>query len=517
MKKPFAIGFIALLLLSIALVVTATPWDGVPDNPTPAEAIWVDPKNTTGLALDDVFTVDVLINITDPPGAGTGLYGFQYKLKWNSTVLEVVEIQTHTDNVPPGDLLLGWTSVYVAANDTGPISGSSSGYGNHSYSVAAIAGTAFTGVDSLCTYKFKVLWQPGESEPNWNGTLDLYDDILVDDTATPIDPHTTVDGEYWVLAMVAPVADFTWSPTTPKVGDVVTFDASASTPDGGEITSWDWDFNDTTTGTGEIVTHTYTATGTYSVNLTVTDSEGLTNSTTKSITITKASTTITISASPTTIEIGEDTTISGSITPTRVGVTVAIHYRLTGGTWAILANVTTVSTGYSYTWTPSALGTYEVNASWPGDANYLAAESSVTTVTVTKISSAISIFASPETLKVDENTTISGSITPARSGVTVTISFRLSGETTWNTTTVTTNATGGYSYTWTPDEAGDYEFKASWAGDTNTLGDESSTITVTVEEAAAALPSYLLYLAIIIIVIVIAAIAIYFLKIKKKS
>jgi len=418
-KKPLSLGFVALLLLSMAISVTATPWDGVPDDPTDAQAIWVDPKNTTGLALDGVFTVDILINVTDPPGLGTGLYGFQYKLKWNSTVLEAVEIQTHTDNVPTGDLLPGWTSVYVAANDTGPISGSSSGWGNHSYAVAAISGVAFTGVDSLCTYKFRVLWQPGESEPDYIGLLDLYDDILVDDTAAEI-PHTTVDGEYWVLAKVKPVADFTWSPTAPKVGETVTFDASLSEPNGGSIESYAWNFSDGTsivTETDPITTHAYTAIGTHNVTLTVTDSEGLSNSTTKSITIAKATSTI-------------------------------------------------------------------------------------------------SIFASPTTVKVDKDTTISGSITPARVGVTVTIYYRLSGEATWNTTTVTTNSTGGYSYTWSSSVAGDYEFKASWPGDANTVGDESSTITVTVEEAAAP-PSYLLYVAIVIIIIIVAAIAFYFLR--KKS
>jgi len=141
--------FAALLLMSLAMVATATPWDGTPDDPTPAQAIWVDPKNITGVDIGDTFVVDVLVNITDPPGAGTGLWGWQYQLGWDSAVLEVVEVQTHGDNNPSGDLLPGHTSVMVADNTTTA--------SNHTYLVAPMSGVAFTGVDSLCTYKFKVI------------------------------------------------------------------------------------------------------------------------------------------------------------------------------------------------------------------------------------------------------------------------------------------------------------------------------------------------------------------------
>jgi Flp pilus assembly protein TadG len=37
-----------------------------------------------------------------------------------------------------------------------------------------------------------------------------------------------------------PVADFTWSPASPVVGDIVTFDPASST---GDPTGWQWDFN----------------------------------------------------------------------------------------------------------------------------------------------------------------------------------------------------------------------------------------------------------------------------------
>jgi len=45
-----------------------------------------------------------------------------------------------------------------------------------------------------------------------------------------------------------------------------------------------------------------------------------------------------------------------------------LRYRLSGGDWSTLANVTTdANSDYAYVWTPGAAGVYEVKASWTGD------------------------------------------------------------------------------------------------------------------------------------------------------
>jgi len=80
-----------------------------------------------------------------------------------------------------------------------------------------------------------------------------------------------------------PAASFTASPT----GLTVAFNASASTAGpvaGSTIASYAWDFGDLTTGTGVTASRTYSAPGTYSVALTVTNSLGLTNTSTQSAT-----------------------------------------------------------------------------------------------------------------------------------------------------------------------------------------------------------------------------------------
>ena len=86
---------------------------------------------------------------------------------------------------------------------------------------------------------------------------------------------TKKSNEAWLTAHAHPVANFTWSPLEPKAGQIVTFNGSSSTPDGGTIVSYAWSFGDGGTGSGEVATHVYSSAGNYTVSLNVTDSEGL--------------------------------------------------------------------------------------------------------------------------------------------------------------------------------------------------------------------------------------------------
>jgi len=74
-----------------------------------------------------------------------------------------------------------------------------------------------------------------------------------------------------------PVACFDYNPTPPLVCETVTFNASSSTPNGGVIVSYTWNFDDgnITTVSNPTITHVYAAIKKYNVTLTVTDSEGL--------------------------------------------------------------------------------------------------------------------------------------------------------------------------------------------------------------------------------------------------
>ncbi len=91
----------------------------------------------------------------------------------------------------------------------------------------------------------------------------------------------SLTGSYTVAANQSPTASFTDSCTDLDCS----FDASASSDPDGSITSYAWDFGDGTTGTGVTAAHSYTADGSYTVQLTVTDNQGATNTSSVVVTV----------------------------------------------------------------------------------------------------------------------------------------------------------------------------------------------------------------------------------------
>ncbi len=72
-----------------------------------------------------------------------------------------------------------------------------------------------------------------------------------------------------------PTPAFDHKPDSPRAGDAVAFDASASTDADGAVVKYAWEFGDgTPLVTGKTVAHTFTSPGTYTVTLWVTDDRG---------------------------------------------------------------------------------------------------------------------------------------------------------------------------------------------------------------------------------------------------
>jgi subtilisin-like proprotein convertase family protein len=63
---------------------------------------------------------------------------------------------------------------------------------------------------------------------------------------------------------------------------------------GGSVVAWAWDFGDGATSTVQNPSHTFAAAGTYNVSLTVTDGDGLTNTATQAVTVTRPTPTLAI-------------------------------------------------------------------------------------------------------------------------------------------------------------------------------------------------------------------------------
>jgi PKD repeat protein len=100
----------------------------------------------------------------------------------------------------------------------------------------------------------------------------------------------TQTGSVTVGQVQQPVANFTFSPTAPRAGTAIAFDAATSTaPPGRIVARHEWNFGDNSpllTGVEPRPTHTYAAPGTYVVTLTVIDSSNVRSvATTKNVAV----------------------------------------------------------------------------------------------------------------------------------------------------------------------------------------------------------------------------------------
>ncbi len=120
-------------------------------------------------------------------------------------------------------------------------------------------------------------WDFGNGDTSTSATptvtftdIDTYTVTLTVSDGTNV--STPVTKEIVVLdSNIAPVADFTATPTTGIAPVTVSFDASASTDENGDDLTYSWDFGDETTATGVTADHLYATVGEYIVELTVSD------------------------------------------------------------------------------------------------------------------------------------------------------------------------------------------------------------------------------------------------------
>jgi len=96
--------------------------------------------------------------------------------------------------------------------------------------------------------------------------------------------NTKTKSSYIIVEDNVPTANFTYSPSNPLEGDIVTFDASSSTGYD-EPLSYSWDFGDSAFGEGVNPTHTYAQDGDYLVILNVIDDDASMDSTSQTLTV----------------------------------------------------------------------------------------------------------------------------------------------------------------------------------------------------------------------------------------
>ncbi len=213
-------------------------------------------QNTT--VATGSFTVNVdAVNVVD-------LFAWQFTLNYNTTGLQTTN----------ASIVLGpfWQNALNTGN--GFLAAKTLSNGMITIAFTLLDGTpTVNGTSVLAAITFT---------PMQSGTwrLHLTNTILVAkiNGATQPIPITTKDGFVTVpQADEPPVAQFTFSPTNPAVGDQIFFDGSGSSDPDGFITQYSWTFGD---GIGVCcptqLSHNYFAVGNYTVTLTIMDISGQT-------------------------------------------------------------------------------------------------------------------------------------------------------------------------------------------------------------------------------------------------
>jgi len=237
-------------------------------------------------------------------------------------------------------------------------------------------------------------------------------------------------------------------------------------------------------------------------------------SVTTTLKVEKASSMIALALSRYTAKIGDTIVVNGTLYPAKA-TPITLEYTVPDGTTTTKTVNSNNEGRFSDTFTANQVGEWKVKASWTGDEVHKGTESSPATLTVTKIQSSLSITASPLTLNVGENVTISGTLTPAQTA-SITVTYTMPNGTS-TTRTVLSTSTGTFTDIIRLDKAGTWQVKASWNGNSQYEAAVSAPIAVTAEAVDQMTPIFAMAgLGLGVIALALALVGVY-LALKKKA
>jgi PKD repeat protein len=212
-----------------------------------------------------------------------------------------------------------------------------------------------------------------------------------------------------------PTASFTVTPVSPEVGQVTSFDASATTDEGVaclDACTYVWTFGSEAVRTGRIQTHAFQTSGIHSVSLTVTDASGSSATRQQNVTVTAA-------ARPTVgaITVTPAIPFAGQATSFAAAFTVAANHSIVSFTWQWGDGTTTTTANASTTHTFDRNGVYVVTVTATDDLGQSASASA--SVTVGGGATASFTF-SPTNPEPGDSVSFNGSPSSAAGGATIT-------------------------------------------------------------------------------------------------
>ena len=271
--------------------------------------------------------------------------------------------------------------------------------------------------------------------------------------------------------------------STCTVGGTVNLSVTV-TEDGSPITSQSVSFKlgntelgTATTNSSGVATYTYTAASSGSLNFTAT--YGGKTSNTVNVVCSKKTTTATLSASSSSINIGSNVTLTGTIKYNNTGVS-GLSVTFKEGTTTVGTGTTDSSGQATCTVSNLSLGDHTFTVTSTETETYTSSTSTSVTVTVNKKSTSTSLSLGSSTIYVGGSTTATATVTSGGTGVNgLTVTFK-DGNTTLGTGT--TNSSGVATYTLSGLSVGSHSITAA-VGATDTYdGSTSSASTLTVSK-----------------------------------
>jgi parallel beta-helix repeat protein len=223
-----------------------------------------------------------------------------------------------------------------------------------------------------------------------------------------------------------PTADFEFTPSTPIVGELVTFN-DTSVQGNGTIILRTWDFGDgvVENTTEQTINHTYTAFGNYTVKLIVIDSEGLTDSCSNPLKAIQYPIAV-FTYSPTRPLANEPIVFNASNSTPEGGMIISYYWDFGDGTNKTVTNPTVSHTYRTF-------GTYTVSLSVVDNEGLNASFADIIKVLIPPTAS---FTYSPENPVINENVTFnaSASFHPDPNGTITKYVWNFGDGITWNTT-----------------------------------------------------------------------------------
>jgi hypothetical protein len=192
---------------------------------------------------------------------------------------------------------------------------------------------------------------------------------------------------------------------------------------------------------------------------------------------------ITCITTATNLSVGVPIRLEGVLTPYYASpASITLEYT-TDTLWHSLSTLITYANGsYYYLWTPMSGDDYSIRARYAGTTKYTASVSSILNLEIPKLTATLSCTAPTTAVDVGKPLTVTGRVTPTVAGITVTLMYQPpSGAAI--TRSVTTDADGEYSDSYTPSDTGAWSVTAHWDGDSAYNATTSATQAFTVQKS----------------------------------